>query len=58
MKTVTVAGKVVSWLDAVAQMDNDICRSLEGLYPCTEEEFVAAYAITHKQVYGQEFEVK
>lgn len=58
MKTVTVAGKVVSWLDAVAQMDNDICRSLEGLYPCTEQHFADQYAITHKQVYGQEFEVK
>lgn len=57
MKTVMVSGKVVNWLDAVAQMDNEICRSLEGLYPCSEEEFVAAYAITHKQVHGVEFEV-
>ncbi|MGL5589052.1 MAG: hypothetical protein ACRDDI_13445 [Aeromonas veronii] len=56
--TVTIAGKVVNWLDAVAQMDNDICRSLEGLYPCTEQYFCDQYAQTHQKVFGVPFEVK
>lgn len=58
MITVTIAGKVVNWLDAVAQMDNEICRSLEGIYPCSEQHFADQYSLTHLKVYGVKFEVR
>ncbi|QIZ02660.1 hypothetical protein AhyVDH1_055 [Aeromonas phage AhyVDH1] len=55
--TVIVAGKVVSWVDAVAQMDDKLCRQLEYLYPCTEQAFATAYEQAHQQAHGEPFEV-
>ncbi|ANZ52243.1 hypothetical protein Ahp2_61 [Aeromonas phage Ahp2] len=57
-KTVIVNGKVVRWVDAVAQMDNAVARSLEYLYPCTEQSFATAYEQAHQQKHGKPFEVR
>ncbi|MGL5215845.1 MAG: hypothetical protein ACRC8R_12015 [Aeromonas hydrophila] len=55
---VSLGGELVVWVDVVAQMDDKLARSLEHLYPCTEQQFTDAYSALHQEVHGEPFTVK
>jgi len=55
---VELNGEKVNYSVAVALMDDDLREELHlDLAPCTEQEFMSAYADAHKAKYGEEFRV-
>ena len=50
--------RLVCWVKAVLSMDDELASTLDHLRPCTEQEFLDAYAKAHEQAYGQPFQVK
>ena len=56
---VELNGDRVNYDVAVALMDDDLREELHlDLAPCTEQEFLDAYAEAHKAKYGEEFHVQ
>lgn len=51
---------VTRWIEydsAVMLMDDDIRERLHGeLAPCTDQEFIDAYTIAHREEYGTDWE--
>jgi len=58
VKTVELHGHTVDFDAAVQLMDDDIREELHSaLAPCTDQEFMDAYAAEHEERFGEEFVV-
>lgn len=55
---VELHGKMVDWVKAVGRMDPHITKTLDYLYPCSEQAYLNVYAIAHQVAHGKPFEVK
>lgn len=56
--TVVLNGQEIFFSAAVALMDDGIREALHSeLAPCTEQEFMDAYAERHKEEFGETFQV-
>ena len=58
MKKVMLNNEMVDFESAVMLMDDEIREELNSeLAPCSEQEFIDAYAKAHAEKYGEEFEI-
>ena len=58
MTLVMLNGEMVDFDVAVSLMDDDIREEVHAdLAPCTDQEFMDAYAKAHHEKYGEEFKV-
>ena len=58
MKKVMLNNEMVDFEAAVMLMDDEIREELNSeLSPCSEQEFIDAYAKAHAEKYGEEFEI-
>jgi hypothetical protein len=56
MTTITNAhGRQFDFDSAMALMDDEIVKAIEGTLP-TEQDFFEAYCVRHEEKYGEEFE--
>ena len=57
-KVVNAAGREIDFDAAVALMDDEIREQIHAdLAPCTEQAFFKAYAVSHAEKYGAEWEL-
>lgn len=55
---VVLNGSKVDFSTCVALMDDEIREILHhDLSPCTEQEFIDAYATAHFEIFGREFTI-
>lgn len=55
---VVLNGDEVYFSSCVALMDDEIREILsQDLAPCTEQEFIDAYAIAHFEIFGKKFKI-
>ena len=58
MAKVMLNGEMVDFDVAVILMDDEIREAVHAdLAPCTDQEFMDAYAKAHHEKYGEEFKV-
>ena len=58
MTLVMLNGEMVDFDVAVSLMDDDIREEVHAdVAPCTDQEFMDAYAKAHHEKYGEEFKV-
>ena len=58
MRKVMLNGEMVNFDAAVSLMDDEIREAVHAdLAPCTDQEFMDAYAKAHHEKYGEEFKV-
>lgn len=55
---VMLNGRLVSWVKVVLSMDDSLASTIDNIRPCTEQEYLDAYARAHEQAHGQPFQVK
>ncbi len=57
-KFVEFNGQKIAYSAIEVLMDDDIREELHReMVPCTEEEFLAAYVVAHKEKFGEDFVV-
>lgn len=58
MSTVILNDRTIDFDAAVMLMDDEIREDIHSkLAPCTDQEFIDAYASAHEEKYGEEFQV-
>ena len=58
MNKVTLDGAVIDFDAAIELMDDDLMERLhDALSPCSEQEFMDAYDVAHKQKFNEDFTV-
>jgi len=58
MITVTLNGAVTDFDAAIELMDDDLNERLHNaLSPCSEQEFMDAYVVAHRQKFSEDFMV-
>lgn len=58
MKKVMLNNEMVDFEAAVMLMDDEIREAINReMAPCSEQEFIDAYAKAHTEKYGEEFEI-
>ncbi len=58
MRNVTLNSNTVDFDAATMLMDDELREKLHNeMAPCTDQEFMDAYAAAHEEKYGEEFQV-
>lgn len=58
MSAVILNDRTIDFDAAVMLMDDEIREDIHSkLAPCTDQEFIDAYASAHEEKYGEEFQV-